>query len=45
MSQEILVGRPGTPEDCSGAVLFLVSELASFINGEALEINGGQYFF
>jgi len=36
--------RGGTPDDVAGAVLYVVSELGSFITGEILEINGGLYF-
>jgi 3-oxoacyl-[acyl-carrier protein] reductase len=31
----------GTPDEVAEAVLFLVSEGASFITGEILDINGG----
>ncbi|ALS21492.1 MULTISPECIES: SDR family NAD(P)-dependent oxidoreductase [Paenibacillus] len=33
--------REGTPEDVAGAVLYLVSDLASYVTGETIEINGG----
>jgi 3-oxoacyl-[acyl-carrier protein] reductase len=36
--------RAGTPEDVAGAVLYLVSDLASFVTGEIVEINGGMWF-
>jgi 3-oxoacyl-[acyl-carrier protein] reductase len=36
--------RGGVPDDVAGAVLFLVSDLASFITGETTEINGGVWF-
>lgn len=36
--------RGGTPDDVAGTVLYLVSESASFITGETVEINGGLYF-
>jgi 3-oxoacyl-[acyl-carrier protein] reductase len=36
--------RLGTPEDCAGAVLYLVSPLSDFVTGETIEINGGQWF-
>lgn len=34
-------GRAGTPEDIAGAVLFLASDLASFVNGVTLPVDGG----
>lgn len=37
----IPLGRLGTPEDVAQAVLFLVSDDASFITGEILDVNGG----
>ncbi len=39
----IPVGRLGEPEEVARAVLFLVAEEASFITGETLSVNGGQY--
>ncbi len=36
--------RGGVPDDVAGAVLFLASDLASFITGETTEINGGVWF-
>ena len=38
------IGRAGTAEDVAYAVLYLVSEMGSFITGEVMEINGGLYF-
>jgi len=35
------LGRLGTPEDVAGAVVFLVSDEASFITGEIVDVNGG----
>jgi 3-oxoacyl-[acyl-carrier protein] reductase len=37
----IPLGRLGKPEDVAEAVLFLVSNEASFITGEILDVNGG----
>lgn len=36
--------RAGTPTDVAGAVLYLVSDLAAFVTGEIVEINGGMWF-
>jgi NAD(P)-dependent dehydrogenase (short-subunit alcohol dehydrogenase family) len=33
--------RPGRPEEVAYPVLFLVSDAASFVNGETLAVNGG----
>ena len=37
------LGRVGTPEDVADAVLFLVSDKASWITGEVLDLNGGAH--
>ncbi|CAG7622207.1 SDR family NAD(P)-dependent oxidoreductase [Paenibacillus allorhizosphaerae] len=34
--------REGTPEDVAGAVLYLASDLAAYVTGETIEINGGM---
>ena len=36
------MGRLGTPRDIANAVAFLLSEEASFITGQILEVNGGD---
>jgi NAD(P)-dependent dehydrogenase (short-subunit alcohol dehydrogenase family) len=40
----IPLGRLGTPEDVAGPALFLISELAQWMTGETIEVNGGSYF-
>ena len=39
---DIPLQRVGTPQDIAGAALFLASELASYITGEALKVSGGS---
>jgi 3-oxoacyl-[acyl-carrier protein] reductase len=39
--ESIPLKRMGSPEEVAQAVLFLVSEGASFITGEILDMNGG----
>lgn len=44
-SAEILgripAGRWGTPEDLAGAIIFLCSDAAAYVNGHALAVDGG----
>jgi 3-oxoacyl-[acyl-carrier protein] reductase len=35
------LGRPGTPKDCAGAVLFLCTNAASYITGTTIAVDGG----
>jgi 3-oxoacyl-[acyl-carrier protein] reductase len=39
---KIPLGRLGSPEDISAAVLFLVSEAANYITGQTLNVDGGM---
>ncbi|MFL6558335.1 MAG: SDR family oxidoreductase, partial [Bacillus sp. (in: firmicutes)] len=34
-------GRWGTPEDLKGAVIFLSSDAANYVNGHILAVDGG----
>ena len=36
-------GREGTPEDVAGVCLFLASEMASYVTGEAISVGGGGF--
>ena len=38
---QIPLGRVATPEEIAGPILFLASDLATFITGEVLNVNGG----
>lgn len=40
-ARDIPVGRFGTPVEVANVVAFLVSELASYVNGAAIDIDGG----
>jgi 3-oxoacyl-[acyl-carrier protein] reductase len=38
----IPLGRPGTPEEAAGPVLFLASPLSNYVSGIVLEVTGGR---
>jgi 3-oxoacyl-[acyl-carrier protein] reductase len=37
------LGRMGTPDEVAGVIAFLASDLASFVTGETVHVNGGYY--
>jgi 3-oxoacyl-[acyl-carrier protein] reductase len=40
--EDIALGRLGRPEDVAGTVLFLASDLAGYITGQVLVVDGGM---
>ncbi|WP_200674365.1 3-oxoacyl-[acyl-carrier-protein] reductase [Persephonella atlantica] len=41
--EQIPLGRFGKPEDVASVVLFLASDMADYITGETVHVNGGMY--
>ncbi|MFI5176987.1 MAG: SDR family NAD(P)-dependent oxidoreductase [Vicinamibacterales bacterium] len=39
----IPLGRIGTPAECANVIAFLASDAASYLVGETIEVNGGQF--
>lgn len=39
---EVPMGRAGEPKEVAGAVVFLCSDLASYVNGAVIEVTGGR---
>jgi 3-oxoacyl-[acyl-carrier protein] reductase len=43
LTSKIPSGNLGTPEDVSNCVVFLASDMSSYVNGETIHVNGGMY--
>jgi 3-oxoacyl-[acyl-carrier protein] reductase len=43
LCDNIPMGRVGNPEEIAAVVAFMVSDLASYVTGETLHVNGGLY--
>lgn len=43
ISMQIPMGRPGEPEEVADAFLYLASEMASYISGEILSVDGATW--
>jgi 3-oxoacyl-[acyl-carrier protein] reductase len=41
LTGRIALGRLGTGDDVANAVLFLVSDLASYVTGQVITVDGG----
>jgi enoyl-[acyl-carrier-protein] reductase (NADH) len=41
-ASQAALGRPQTPQDLPGTVVFLMSELSDFMTGQLLNVDGGQ---
>jgi len=41
LRKAIPMGREGRPDEVAGVIAFLASDLASYLCGETIEINGG----
>jgi NAD(P)-dependent dehydrogenase (short-subunit alcohol dehydrogenase family) len=38
---KIPLARPGKPEDCAGAFIFLLSDLSRYVTGQCIAVDGG----
>ena len=42
-SEKVPMGRMGKPEEVADAVVYLASDLASYVSGQNIRVNGGQF--
>ncbi|MCY1452594.1 3-oxoacyl-[acyl-carrier-protein] reductase [compost metagenome] len=42
IASRVPLGRLGKPEDIAGAMLFLASDLAAYITGQTIVVDGGS---
>ena len=42
-SDKVPMGRMGQPEEVADAVVFLASDMASYVSGQNIRVNGGQF--
>lgn len=43
MEQRVPLGRLGAPDDLAGPIVFLASDMAAYVTGAALLVDGGMY--
>ena len=43
ITRQLPLGRIGTPEEIAGPVLFLVSDLATYVTRQNLVVDGGEW--
>jgi NAD(P)-dependent dehydrogenase (short-subunit alcohol dehydrogenase family) len=43
IERSIPLGRLGTPDEVAGVIAFLASDLATFVTGEIVDVNGGAW--
>jgi NAD(P)-dependent dehydrogenase (short-subunit alcohol dehydrogenase family) len=44
LEKPIALGRIPSDQEVAGAIVFLASDLSSAMTGQAVDVNGGEYF-